>query len=99
LQDVILIAIMTIYIINNYLHKKKHIYIKQHSFPTRRSSDLNAKNALMKHIPKDYEKFIVLVGVGNNGGDGVAMFRDLLLMKKDRSEEHTSELQSRFDLV
>jgi len=43
----------------------------------------NAKNALMKHIPKDYEKFIVLVGVGNNGGDGVAMFRDLLLMKKD----------------
>ena len=43
----------------------------------------NAKNALMKHIPEDYEKFIVLVGVGNNGGDGVAMFRDLILKGRD----------------
>src|SRR5207249_11878502 len=56
-----------------------------HSFPTRRSSDL-----LQEHLPapgRRYEGFSRRIGQA----------RAIRLEK--RSEEHTSELQSRFDLV
>lgn len=44
----------------------------------------NAKNAMINYIPLDgYESYIVVAGVGNNGGDGLAMARDLILENKD----------------
>src|SRR5437868_12670482 len=63
-----------------------------HSFPTRRSSDLTAtKNAaaldrLQRRIDEDKAELEGRLG-------------ERIDNKKDRSEEHTSELQSRFDLV
>src|SRR5699024_12710575 len=59
-----------------------------HSFPTRRSSDLNTRfeTEVLFH-------FLVLHNI-------VALLTILLnLLDQIRSEEHTSELQSRFDLV
>src|SRR5207249_10735759 len=63
-----------------------------HSFPTRRSSDL-ASDGFGSRI----------VGAGDFSGD---LQNDVLWQREDgtllvwtRSEEHTSELQSRFDLV
>lgn len=44
----------------------------------------NAKNSIMKYIPLDgYDKYIILAGVGNNGGDALAIGRDLVLEEKD----------------
>ena len=44
----------------------------------------NAKNALIKSLPlNDYNKYIITAGVGNNGGDALAMARDLILKEKD----------------
>ncbi len=44
----------------------------------------NAKNAMINFIPLDgYEKYIIVAGVGNNGGDGLAMARDLILEEKE----------------
>lgn len=42
----------------------------------------NAKHAMMKHLPQK-EKYVVVAGTGNNGGDGLAMARDLWIDKKD----------------
>src|SRR5437868_14746290 len=60
-----------------------------HSFPTRRSSDL-------RHLPAAGGTF------DQRGGQLNQMMRQVQKMQADmaaRSEEHTSELQSRFDLV
>lgn len=43
----------------------------------------NAKNAIMKHVPLDRRAYQVVVSTGNNGGDGVAIARDLLLKGLD----------------
>ena len=45
----------------------------------------NAKNAIKNWIDQntDYDKYIVVTGVGNNGGDGLALARDLYLDQKD----------------
>lgn len=44
----------------------------------------NAKNALIKSLSlNDYNKYIITAGVGNNGGDALAMARDLILKEKD----------------
>src|SRR5699024_12317552 len=59
-----------------------------HSFPTRRSSDL-ADIARHRHgVPTGATILRGGVTTGGPGADGA-----------NRSEEHTSELQSRFDLV
>ena len=44
----------------------------------------NAKNAMINYLPLDgYDKYIIIAGVGNNGGDALAMARDLILEEKD----------------
>lgn len=46
----------------------------------------NAKNAMMPYIPLDgYDNYVILAGVGNNGGDALAIGRDLALEEKDLS--------------
>src|SRR5699024_12488155 len=68
-----------------------------HSFPTRRSSDL--RSFLDPSVHGKYpEELIELLAEYNlipaYESDDIAVIRD-----NTRSEEHTSELQSRFDLV
>src|SRR5690606_40438126 len=85
-----------------------------HSFPTRRSSDLNqARQAIaelqaeLPHLPAELAAALEpslarlgefsgteLLAAGKLAGDPHA-----LLLQAERSEEHTSELQSRENLV
>src|SRR5699024_12394346 len=81
-----------------------------HSFPTRRSSDLN-----YEELYADEEIDIIYLATPNsyhaenmkdilNAGKHVLCEKAITMNKKEldevlRSEEHTSELQSRFDLV
>src|SRR5437868_12263273 len=59
-----------------------------HSFPTRRSSDL------APHVPAGPRLAVAIVAVA------IAYHFSLSTLASEwRSEEHTSELQSRFDLV
>src|SRR5207249_9370650 len=73
-----------------------------HSFPTRRSSDLvtpagaPTKEAALSS-PMELEIVIVVAPVGFKVMG--APVRIKALSHPSRSEEHTSELQSRFDLV
>src|SRR5699024_12802204 len=89
------------------------------SFPTRRSSDLDAENILLRmkeKYPDDYTAYLQLAWVylekeGNKyelsrNYDKILEYYNLAIQfapqgqnTSDRSEEHTSELQSRFDLV
>src|SRR5699024_12426458 len=60
-----------------------------HSFPTRRSSDLSSEDmaaAMVPHMKPDDRVLLLRAEEAN-------------AVLPDRSEEHTSELQSRFDLV
>lgn len=43
----------------------------------------NAKNAIMKHVPEEGRQYQVVVSTGNNGGDGMAVARDLLLQERN----------------
>src|SRR5699024_12479111 len=61
-----------------------------HSFPTRRSSDLLT--------PLEFD-FPVLVSDGDFCNTFHFVFPPATISLPSRSEEHTSELQSRFDLV
>src|SRR5206468_6838076 len=67
------------------------------SFPTRRSSDLavlHAKDDVPQRLPRGRLTFVDRrIEVSPNREVGVDRYPD------DRSEEHTSELQSRSDLV
>src|SRR5699024_12686366 len=65
-----------------------------HSFPTRRSSDLRSD----LDIFLDYAR---RMGFRDNGGQPFPQWHDpeSATAGRVRSEEHTSELQSRFDLV
>src|SRR5437868_10665255 len=70
-----------------------HRYL--HSFPTRRSSDLRPWPRRRRSSPR-----------GQDAGEGARKLAVLMvadvparLLVDARSEEHTSELQSRFDLV
>src|SRR5207249_12170287 len=88
----------------------------QHSFPTRRSSDLESlEQRVLEHTYPNGLKLLILerhfsptvsirmmFRTGSvdevSGKTGLAhMFEHMMF--KGRSEEHTSELQSRFDLV
>src|SRR5438105_15622043 len=66
-----------------------------HSFPTRRSSDLVTASGGVSSI----DDLLKLKAVGETGVDSVIVGRALYERRFTRSEEHTSELQSRVDLV
>src|SRR5699024_12857468 len=87
-----------------------HCYL--HSFPTRRSSDLSASSEYNSHyMLKDFddkgyseiEKVTAHGVIGSIVSPKVLDYPYATFEKTDpeelRSEEHTSELQSRFDLV
>src|SRR5206468_12086739 len=75
-----------------------------HSFPTRRSSDLVLRDVFLQ-IPQIQTVFVEHASVRiAHGKDFHAVFgkrerRDGPDVSESRSEEHTSELQSRSDLV
>src|SRR5207249_10540975 len=78
-----------------------------HSFPTRRSSDLKVGSGALFHLDQDnfdgfwFTNNCVMNGHGTPPGSGTGFFVDGTrnVDHGTRSEEHTSELQSRFDLV
>src|SRR5207249_9956599 len=85
-----------------------------HSFPTRRSSDLDERKEVVARISGVAAHFRMLERITRGGegrritrsknGAGVTAFEHAqfyanALSDPRRSEEHTSELQSRFDLV
>src|SRR5207249_12257119 len=69
-----------------------------HSFPTRRSSDLCLRSA--SRIATSSSLAVWRCGYENSKcGGREGEVQCLLAERTERSEEHTSELQSRFDLV
>src|SRR5699024_12468838 len=78
----VLLSVPRNFVLSSFLFSCSGAHQHLHSFPTRRSSDLN----LCDHVKSDCP------GSGKN--QGIPPVAHGL-----RSEEHTSELQSRFDLV
>src|SRR5699024_12014210 len=80
-------------------------HLDLHSFPTRRSSDLCKRLVICAQEPDNLQKTLTMLieeryKDEDTGSGGVTHFRNLsYLIQPVRSEEHTSELQSRFDLV
>src|SRR5437870_9570384 len=78
-----------------FLHSHRH-HLDLHSFPTRRSSDLVAIKVLPAHLSSDparrqrFEREAKAISALNHPH---------ICTLYDRSEEHTSELQSRGHLV
>src|SRR5207249_10108705 len=78
-----------------------------HSFPTRRSSDLPGQGSQKVGMGKDLaERYPSAARVFEEANDAIGVdLRALCFdgpqddLDRTRSEEHTSELQSRFDLV
>src|SRR5699024_12419234 len=78
----------------------------QSSFPTRRSSDLNRRKVaqLLHEMSATLSRYISgqmieCLFVGTFSAIGYSMTGIPYALLVGRSEEHTSELQSRFDLV
>src|SRR5699024_12374500 len=67
------------------------------SFPTRRSSDLDARAGRVR--AGRHRSRLRARGTHLSRSPSPRDHRSDLVSGKDRSEEHTSELQSRFDLV
>src|SRR5207247_9350109 len=80
-----------------------------HSFPPRRSSDLGGKNGTYVNDRRITEPALLRAGdrvrlgstvlIVNGSEPNSVEFDDRPLLHGARSEEHTSELQSRVDLV
>src|SRR5699024_12728417 len=77
-----------------------------HSFPTRRSSDLLATSGDNRLGGDDFDNKITQWMLDEfRKAEGVDLSKDKMALQRlkeaaeKRSEEHTSELQSRFDLV
>src|SRR5690606_41887132 len=68
-----------------------------HSFPTRRSSDLRAELRRLLALTELWDERVGILQVTDAVG-GLVRVR-ALVSARDRSEEHTSELQSRENLV
>src|SRR5699024_12332068 len=92
------------------------LHLELHSFPTRRSSDLDRRISIKKEMLQPYNTFesqvkdiVSIVKQADNvvrsqvkeieERDREAKRQELEALFNKRSEEHTSELQSRFDLV
>src|SRR5439155_23975313 len=69
-----------------------------HSFPTRRSSDLVAPERVVHHFPA-FHLHLDEVAVGQHRPKHLLGGAIRLEVQVERSEEHTSELQSRGHLV
>src|SRR5207247_6510272 len=69
-----------------------------HSFPTRRSSDLNAARDRLRNMVAAFDAGDVMYRQTDTLSRGQQQ-KVLLMAALLRSEEHTSELQSRVDLV
>src|SRR5437868_8397440 len=81
------------------LFSRVGLYSVVHSFPTRRSSDLRITSAVAGRRGQ-------MLGMGPRDGwtgwdriEALIPEAELSGLEAERSEEHTSELQSRFDLV
>src|SRR5437868_10918417 len=70
-----------------------------HSFPTRRSSDLGRQVLSLRHDAHDGLRCLRVRRSGELDEPGPRVRRPARPRFVQRSEEHTSELQSRFDLV
>src|SRR5699024_12881619 len=70
-----------------------------HSFPTRRSSDLPTSLAVSSRTESTNASFSALLGSVDRFPAVAAVLVVAGVETPERSEEHTSELQSRFDLV
>src|SRR5699024_11986631 len=72
-----------------------------HSFPTRRSSDLipTPTAAIASTSTAPAAVSLAAAASGCTCGQHRSMHRSTAVLISSRSEEHTSELQSRFDLV
>src|SRR5699024_11871663 len=71
-----------------------------HSFPTRRSSDLRRWRLGLSSPPADGCRFPGVVGEAAARAHTIRSRHTAAMgVDESRSEEHTSELQSRFDLV
>src|SRR5699024_11436174 len=74
-----------------------------HSFPTRRSSDLLPQ--YLHHQPFGYKHLLQYLSLHQHYDYKICpclqvhAYLIIIMLMKRRSEEHTSELQSRFDLV
>src|SRR5699024_12778897 len=80
-----------------FLHISDH-HRDLHSFPTRRSSDLPKYK--LEEVPKLQKLIAIKEKIANFYRTKVKYDPDSIAFKYFlRSEEHTSELQSRFDLV
>src|SRR5699024_11862738 len=93
-----------------FLDESCLVHPDRHSFPTRRSSDLPIEDMkqFLDGILHIYDEGRTAVKMGDLFGIVTAAeervaekenFRGTLTSENARSEEHTSELQSRFDLV
>src|SRR5690625_5751585 len=79
---------------------RPHLHL--HSFPTRRSSDLSiAKNYLNEEELSALNNLVeqYLIFAQGQAQRRVPMYMKVWIEKLNRSEEHTSELQSRGHLV
>src|SRR5699024_11305347 len=98
------------------LSSSSRAHLSLHSFPTRRSSDLQPQEASLDGGPGPVSGFqqIRKLGEGKKAASQIQRPPGQILRKirrqggkaavqqkafQGRSEEHTSELQSRFDLV
>src|SRR5699024_11370887 len=81
---------------------RRHVSRDLLSFPTRRSSDLTLRRGGLKVSLTEWMSLMEALDKGLHRSSFTGFYylcRCLLVKSEARSEEHTSELQSRFDLV
>src|SRR5699024_12704686 len=77
-------------------------HLHPHPFPTRRSSDLSTGRAVPLRITDEAQSQVASILAAEENPDSLGLriaVNGINGVEYARSEEHTSELQSRFDLV